>query len=126
MPLTTDPPAAAQRVVALLRRVRLDLSSEKRLQAQIAQQLQHAGIAFEREKALSAQDRPDFLLADGTLIECKLRGRARKIDVFRQLERYAAYPQVSALILASNLSMGLPDTCAGKPLYAASLSAGWL
>jgi len=62
MPLTTDPPAAAQRVVALLRRVRLDLSSEKRLQAQIAQQLQHAGIAFEREKALSAQDRPDFLL----------------------------------------------------------------
>ncbi len=60
------------------------------------------------------------------MIECKMRKKARKIDIYLQLERYADYPEVSSLILAANLSMGLPPEISGKPVYAASLSVGWL
>jgi hypothetical protein len=40
--------------------------------------------------------------------------------------RYAEHPEVKALILASNVSMGLPEEINGKPVFAASLSAGWI
>lgn len=112
-------------IVRLLSRYRLDLSTEKHLQEGIEQAFKESGIPFEREKRLSPQDIPDFLVDGGIVVECKMR-KARKIATFRQLSRYAAYPEVTAIILASNLSMGLPPVMDGKPVYAASLSAGWL
>jgi len=113
-------------VVRLLQRCRLDLSSEKHLQEGIERALKDSGIAFEREKRLSPQDIPDFLVEGGIAIECKMRNKARKIAIYQQLSRYAAYPEVSAIVLAANLSMGLPAEINGKPVYKASLSAGWL
>lgn len=122
-PSNVETDAAA--VVRLIQRLRLDLSSEKQVQAQIEQALSAEGIVFEREKRLSPQDIPDFLIEGGIVVECKMRG-ARKMDIYRQLRRYAAYPEVRALILASNLVMGLPPELNGKPVYAASLSRGWV
>lgn len=124
-PACADIEAHTQRLVALIQCHRFDLSSEKRLQAQIEEVLTANGIAFEREKHLSALDIPDFLVAGGIAVECKLRG-ARKMDIYRQLCRYAAHAEVTALILASNVAMGLPPDIQGKPLYAASTSRGWL
>lgn len=115
----------AAMVVRLIQRLRLDLSSEKQVQAQIEEALTTQNIGFEREKRLSAQDIPDFLLTGGIVVECKMRG-ARKMDIYRQLSRYATYPEVRALILASNLVMGLPPEINGKPVFAASLSRGWI
>lgn len=116
---------AAVALVRLIQRQRFDLSTEKRLQAELAEVLTKEGIDFEREKSLSEQDIPDFVIAGGIVIECKVRG-ARKMDVYRQLCRYAALPAVSVIILASNIAMGLPPEIAGKPLYAAALSRGWI
>lgn len=113
-------------VVRLVQRSRLDLSSEKHLQEGVAAALQAAGIDFEREKRLSSKDIPDFFIAGGVVVECKMRNKSKKMDIFRQLVRYAAYPEVSAIILASNVSMGLPPAIEGKPVYAASLSHGWI
>lgn len=113
-------------IVRLLQRCRLDLSSEKHLQEGIEHALTDSGIAFEREKRLSQKDIPDFLVEGGIVIECKMRKKARKIAIFQQLSRYAEHHEVSAIILAANLSMGLPPEINGKPVYAASLSAGWL
>ncbi len=118
--------ADAQRLVGLIRRSRLDLSSEKRLQEDLAGVLERGNLAFARETRLSAEDIPDFFLPGGIVIECKMRGKARKIDVYRQLERYAQHDQVAAIILATNLSIGLPPSLCEKPLYFASLSAGWI
>ena len=131
-----------QELVRLLSRTRADLSSEKAMQSGIAAALESAGIPFEREHRLSAEDIPDFLipmpgvhtpchraLAQWIAVECKLKGRGgapRKIDIYRQIERYAHHPEVAAIIFASNLSMGLPAEIRGKPVYAASLSKGWL
>ncbi|MDM8356619.1 hypothetical protein [Pandoraea communis] len=113
-------------LVRLLQQYRFDLSTEKHLQAEIEDVLLKAGIVFEREKRLSDRDIPDFLVAGGVVIECKIRDKSRKIDVFKQLQRYAQHPCVCSIVLASNMAMGLPADINGKPLYAASLSRGWI
>lgn len=113
-------------IVRLLERHQFDLSTEKHLQSGVEEALSTAGFAFEREKRLSDRDIPDFLVVGGVVVECKMRNKARKIDVFKQIERYASHVDVSAIVLASNMVMGLPPEINGKPVYAASLSRGWI
>uniref|UniRef100_UPI0023F83B2E hypothetical protein n=1 Tax=Caballeronia sp. BR00000012568055 TaxID=2918761 RepID=UPI0023F83B2E len=62
----------------------------------------------------------------GVAVECKMRNKARKIDIYKQLERYASHAEVTAIVLASNVAMGLPAEINGKAIYAASLSRGWI
>ena len=116
---------SAAPIVALLQGARLSLASEKGTQADIAALLDRAGIQAEREHRLSDRDIPDFMLPGGIALEVKLRGQS-KSDVFRQLVRYAAFEQVRELVLATNLSMGLPREICGKPAFYASLGRGWL
>ncbi|WP_323025669.1 hypothetical protein [Castellaniella sp.] len=118
--------STAMQVVRLLERYQFDLSTEKHLQAGVETAFLENGLVFEREKRLSARDIPDFLLEGGIVVECKLRGKSRKIDVYQQLLRYAQHQDVSTIVLASNSVMGLPDQMHGKPVYAASLSMGWI
>jgi hypothetical protein len=113
-------------VVRLLQRCRFDLSSEKHLQQDIAQAFDADGVSYVREHRLSADDIPDFMVGDGILVECKMRNKSKRMAIFNQLVRYAGHDEVKVIILASNVSMGLPPDINGKPLYAASLSQGWL
>ncbi len=115
----------AETIVQLVRRSRFDLSSEKKLQADLEEALKREGIAYEREKRLSGRDIPDFFI-DGVVVECKMHKKAQKMAIFKQLSRYAEHVDVKAIVLASNVPMGLPKEINGKPLYAASLSTGWL
>lgn len=115
----------ASRIVELIHNSRLDLSDEKRTQADLAAMLTFHGFSFEREKRLAHRDIPDFLLPSGLVIELKLGG-AGKMDVWRQLRRYAIHQEVAGLLLATNLSMGLPADIDGKPAWYASLGRGWL
>ena len=117
---------AAVSIVRLLQGHRFDLSTEKHLQAGIELALQQAGFNFQREKRLSARDIPDFLVAGGVVVECKMKHKTRKVEVFKQIERYAAHQEVKSIIVASNFTMGLPESILGKPIYAASLSRGWI
>lgn len=116
----------AQALVQIVHDCRLDLSTEKRVQEGIEAALAAQGLSFVREAHLGEQDIPDFLVEPGIVIECKIHGRSRKIETYRQLVRYAAHDRVQAIILASNLSMGLPPEIEGKPAYFASLSRGWM
>lgn len=126
MSQASSTPSVVADVIRLVQRSRLDLSSEKHLQEGVAEVLKAAGIAYEREKRLSPKDIPDFLIDGGVVVECKMRNKSKKMDIFRQLARYATYPEVTAIILASNVTMGLPPELEGKPLFAASLSHGWI
>ena len=121
----TYPVELVNQLVRLIQSGRCDLSTEKRLQADIEDLLTKASIEFTREARLSDQDIPDFLVRGGVAIECKMRG-AKKMDIYRQLCRYAEHESVTAIILASNIAMGLPSHLNGKPLVQASLSRGWL
>ena len=111
-------------LISLVRTAKIDLSSEKRAQADVEQVLSGAGIIFEREAPLTSTDIVDFLVG-GIALELKLRG-ARKKEVFRQLRRYARHPSVERLVLASNMSMGLPAQIEGKDAYFVKMGEAWL
>lgn len=117
-------PEAVSQVLDLLAELRLPLEDEKRLQAELGEALESAGISFSREHELSPRDRVDFMLAGNVAVECKLR--AGKRQIYRQLRRYAESPRVSALLLITNTAMGLPSTIEGKPTYYCSLGSAWL
>ena len=113
-----------QTLIGLIRSARIDLSTEKRAQADVEQILTQAGIEFDREFPLTESDIIDFMVED-IGIELKLKG-ARKKEVYRQLCRYAGHPRVGGLLLASNLSMGLPGQIEGKDAYFVRLGEAWL
>lgn len=115
----------AREVVRLIAATRCDLSDEKRTQADIATALQRDGYSFVREYRFSPGDVVDFLVAGAVAVEVKLR-HARKKDVFRQLERYAAHERCQALVLVTGLSMGLPAEINGKPVFVAHLGRAWM
>lgn len=110
-------------LVKLLTGYRWTLSDEKKLQIEIAAELNAAKIEFRREVHLGPRYIVDFMVRD-IAIEVKIKGARRAI--FRQLERYCAYDAVGSIILATNVPMGLPDTINGKPVSIAALGRGWL
>ena len=113
-----------QDVIRLIHALRLPLGDEAAYQAGLGRALEGAGIGHVREHRLGPGDRVDFMLDDGTAVEVKLRGQARRI--YAQCERYCGYPEVRGLLLATNRAMGLPPEIAGKPVWYASLGRGWL
>lgn len=112
------------RVIAdALRRAPLRRSSEAVLQIDIAEALAGGGFVADREASLGPGDRPDFICGQ-VVIEAKVRYPKRAI--YRQLERYAAYDHVAALILVTGTAMGLPAEIKGKPVHVVSLGIGSL
>ncbi len=120
----------AARLVRFLTGLRVDLSDEARAQLRIEESLRTAGWPFTREVPLAPGDRIDFVVSDpgepGIGIEVKLRTGGSKREIFGQLERYAKAPRISALVLMTNLSMGLPPEIGGKPLFYVSLGRAWI
>ncbi len=103
-----------------------DLTDEKACQAQMYDWLSaRLALDIAREHRLGPADIPDFLIDGRIVVECKKIG-ANKRATFRQLQRYAKYPQVEALILATGTVMGLPPTIEGKPAYLVNLGRAWL
>ena len=85
------------RVAEEIRRYRLTFSSEADLQDQLASVFDAAGISYEREATI-AGGRIDFLC--GHLgVEVKIAGSPD--EVWRQLERYAAAPEIDELVLVT-------------------------
>lgn len=114
-----------KRVIEIIRRARVNLSDEKQTQIDIAEVLTANHIPYQREVRLTKKDIVDFMVGD-VAVEVKLKTGASKADVYRQLVRYAESKQVGALVLATNLSMGLPETINEKPVYFISLGRAWL
>jgi len=96
-------------VVAVIGAQRCDLASEAATQANLESAFVAAFGADQvsREHRLGPADRPDFLLGGAIVVEAKGK-RHRAPAVLRQLRRYAAYPEVSAIVLATARAMNLP------------------
>lgn len=112
-----------QTIIRLLQSRRFTLSDEKRLQAEIDEVLTDSGIEHEREYRLDAGSIIDFFI-DGIGAEIKVKGG--RSEIFRQLERYAAFDEVKQLILVTNVPMGCPPEINGKPVYVVNLAKAWL
>lgn len=118
-----------EQLISIIERTRVNLSSEKAAQADLAEALDKAGVTYLREVRLAPGDIIDFLIDETSAgaigIELKLN-RSVKAATFRQLERYAKSPRVRSMILATNRAMGLPALIDGKPVYLASMGRAWL
>lgn len=113
-------------ILHCIERTRVDLTSEKAAQADLEAAFRARGFEFRREVRLAPGDIIDFIIDPiGVGVELKLK-RAGKMATFRQLARYAKHDEIRALILASNMAMGLPALIEAKPSYLASLGRAWL
>lgn len=113
----------ASELVQFIERHRWPLSSEKRLQELFVDTLRAAGHAALREVRLDDESIIDVMV-ESIGVELKIKGQRRAI--YRQCERYCHFDEVQALVLGTSVSMGMPDTINGKPVFVASLSRGWL
>lgn len=113
----------ARDIVKFIQSRRWTLSDEKSLQASIAEQMDAAGILYEREVRLAPGDIVDFMVGS-IAVEVKIGGQRRAI--FRQCMRYCEHDRVSDLVLATNVAIGLPGTMVGKSVSIASLGRAWL
>lgn len=112
-----------QTIISFFAGKRFPLSDEKRLQTAIEEEFQRAGILYEREFRLSPKDVIDFIVGR-VGIEVKIKGG--KLAIFRQVERYAQHDGIDALILATNVAMGMPEEINGKPVHVVNLGRAWL
>jgi len=110
----------ASDVTFLLFGYRFHFSSERQLQDGIAKVL---GPTFEREVVLDRHSRPDFFESEsGTLVEVKTKGSAA--DLLRQVRRYAEFPQVKEIAVATTRMLHtsqLPAEINSKPVETVKL-----
>lgn len=110
-------------IMKLIQARRFSLSDEKKLQAEIEAEFLGAGIDHQREHRLDTNNIIDFMV--GTIgIEVKIKGS--KLNIFRQIERYAQFEVIKRLILVTNVPMGMPELVKGKPIHIVNLGRAWL
>ena len=97
---------------------------ESELCDMVADCLMKHGILFSREYRLGHGCRADFLLVGGLLIEVKSLERGARA-VAKQLNRYAAFDEVTGLLLVTNTALKMPDSIGGKPLTTLFLKRLW-
>lgn len=117
----SDVQARIDAAVSVLSRYRFRFTEESDLQKGIAAALQANGIAFHREEALSARDRPDFLLDGGVAIEVKIAGSLS--DLLRQVARYLEHDEIRAVLVVGSPGWlnRVPETLQGKPVQSLRL-----
>ena len=113
--MSTRPTAVS--ILGELSGVRFRFTDESELQAGIALALDRARIGYEREKVLSAADRPDFMIDGRIAVEVKIKGTLAQ--ALRQVARYAAHSLVEEIVLVGTPGWmtRIPPTVAGKPVY---------
>ena len=113
----------ADRVVKALRPWTFQFCDEDELQQGIASVLNDAKFPFERECALSSEDRPDFMVAGSIAIEAKIKSSASAL--LRQLARYAKHDAVKAMVVVCpvRLSICLPRFMNEKPVYCVTVAS---
>lgn len=112
--------AAARAVADHLNRFTYRWTAERDLQLGIGDVLAKGFEHCRAEVAISAKDRPDFLVyALGCTVAVEVKVRGSHAAILRQLGRYAEHDRLDAIVLAAGrrtLLPGMPTTLFGKPL----------
>jgi hypothetical protein len=103
---------------------RLSLNTESELQEEIESVFKKNNIVYKREYILDLRNRIDFL-CEGVGVEIKIN-KARRVDIYRQLERYSKFDCIEQLLLVTNRSLGMPEQISGKNVYVLNLGRAWL
>lgn len=112
-------------IAIALGRYRFTLKPEAVLQVEMEDALrtEFPGVEILREHRLGPADRPDFLVDGRFVVEAKIRGASRRL-IERQVQRYAAYPEVAGIVLATGKAMS--SFIATKPVVIVHLGRAWL
>lgn len=114
----------AERVMEALETIRCPaVCTEAELHGLIAEALDRAGLQACHEVTLAPHCRIDFM-AGGVGLEVK-KSRPVRGALHRQLLRYAACPQVEALVVVAPRGVNLPKTAGGKRVYMVCLERLW-
>lgn len=114
-----------EEIIGALNRLRIPLTTDEfQLQDLVAEALRSGGIAFEKEARLAPCCRVDFLCEGGVAVEVK-RGKPPHGRLLEQIRRYAALPQVNAVILVVERTAELPHIVCGKPCRVVALNRLW-
>lgn len=80
---------------------------------------------FIREYRIDSKNIIDFFHPEsGIALECKTQGTS--MNIYRQLKRYAQFPQVKEILLVSSKPMSLPALIEEKPTSVYLLGRNWL
>ena len=115
---------AAQHAAAIiehLRAYRFRLNTERVLQDEMEEALRAGSFPVSREHRLPGAGIIDIMVGR-VGIEAKIDGSKR--EIFRQCSRYCDHDDVGALILATNVALGLPRMA--KPAFVLNLGRAWL
>lgn len=112
-------------VLQALRKIRINIIFEEfKLQEMIAEKLTEAALDFKKEYRLAPRNRIDFLVEGGIGIEVK-KGRPNRTHVQKQLERYAVFNEITAVILVVERNVYIPDKVNGKACILFGLNRLW-
>lgn len=114
-------------VIAALKALRIGkIFEEYDLQDKIAGIFDTAGIGYEKERKLGAGSRVDFLTQNGVAVEVK-KGKPNRTRLAEQINRYAGYQDVKAVVIVVETSLRLPITMThnGKPCAVVGLQKLW-
>lgn len=119
------------RVAEIVGQVKTNLRVEGRTQEQLFSHLmcsvpEDMWPAVLREVRIAESDRVDIWV-NGVVVEVKLHGGgSSKVQLYKQVERYAAHPRVEGIVVATNIAMTLPREINGKPARLVSLGRAWM
>lgn len=96
------------------------------LQDEIATVFNNAGIQYQKEYRLGKGSRVDFLAGNGIVVEVK-KGKPNRTCLVEQINRYAKYEEVKAVIIVVETSLRTPLTKTenGKPCAVVGLQKLW-
>jgi hypothetical protein len=116
-----------ERIIEILKSLRVTrILEEYDLQNQIAVLFDQMGVYYTREYHLGRGSRVDFLTESGVAIEVK-KGKPNRSQLVQQIERYAGYECVRAIIIVVETSLRTPITRTrnAKPCAVIGLQKLW-
>jgi hypothetical protein len=121
-------PAADPRLLAAAihrQRGALWFTSEAQLQTALADLLAAEGYQAAGQVRLGPGERLDFLVGGGIAVELKVAGPPDALE--RQITRYAAHDQVTAIVIVTTRArhQGMPEQVGGKPVFVVYLGGAF-
>lgn len=116
-----------EQVMVALSGLRIGIVTEEwELQKKIAAILNDSHIKYNKEHQLGPGSRVDFMTESGVAVEVK-KGKPNRTRLVDQMNRYAAYDEVKAVVIVVETSLRTPitESANGKPCAVVGLQKLW-
>jgi hypothetical protein len=121
----SDLDSSIDKILLALGTLRIGISSDEfQIQSMVEQALLDQQISFEKEYQLAPRNRIDFFVDGGIGVEVK-RGKPNKTQVTKQLQRYASFEEIKAIVLVVDRTVAIPNEINAKKCILFGLNRLW-